>query len=311
MTKGATYPILGIDIGATSIKFASLLATGELVSRGSEPVASGSNEQLIGQLAGIVARPEFAECTAVGIGSPGPLDLSGGVIVASANMPGVKNCPLVPELSKRFSGKQFRLDNDANAATLGEWFFGAGKGAVDLAVFTLGTGVGGGCVFNGRLQRGFNGNFFEVGHIPVAAFPPGNDLARRCGCGSLGCLETLASATGISETYYLQTGKRCTAAEIAQRAYESDAAAVAAYTIAAQALGLAAAMLTQVMNLTVFIFTGGVAAAANLLKPIITQTWQEHTLPVFHRQLRITFTLGDEHAGIRGAAALFLEEQTV
>jgi glucokinase len=303
------YPILGIDIGATSIKFAALTASGELVSRGSEPVASGSNEQLIGQLVGIVARREFAECTAVGIGSPGPLDLAGGVILASANMPGVQNCALVPELNHRFPGKQFRLDNDANAATLGEWFFGAGKGARDLAVFTLGTGVGGGCVFGGRLQRGYNGNFFEVGHIPVAAFPIGNAHARRCGCGALGCLETLASATGISETYYLQTGERCTAAQIAQRADSADSVAVAAYTLAAQALGLAAATLTQVMNLTEFVFTGGVAAAADLLKPTVTQVWQEHTLSFFHSLLKITFTPGDEHAGIRGAAALFLEER--
>lgn len=308
MTERASYPILGIDIGATSIKYALLDAAGNLEHRGSEAVASASNRELIEQLAAIVARPEFARCVAVGIGSPGPLDLAGGVILASANMPGVKNCPLVPELMTRFPGKQFRLDNDANAATLGEWFFGAGKGLRNLAVFTLGTGVGGGCVFGGKLQRGFNGNFFEVGHMPVAAFPPGNTVARRCGCGSLGCLETVASATGISETYFLKTGERYTAAQVASRAREGDSNAIASYTLAAQALGLAAATLTQVMNLTNFVFTGGVAAAEHLLQPIIRQTWQENTLPVFHGQLQITFTPGDEHAGIRGAAALFLED---
>ncbi|MFO1480025.1 MAG: ROK family protein [Turneriella sp.] len=307
MTERA-YPVLGIDIGATSIKYASLMASGELMFRGSEPVASGSNQQLVEQLAAVVARPEFAQCTAIGIGSPGPLDLSGGLILASANMPGVQNCALVPELTQRFPGKKFRLDNDANAATLGEWFFGAGKGRSDFAVFTLGTGVGGGCVFQGRLQRGFNGNFFEVGHIPVAAFPAGNSMARRCGCGAIGCLETLASATGISESYYLQTGERCTAAEIASRAGQGDQNAIGAYTVAGQALGLAAATLTQVMNLTAFIFTGGVAAAESLLRPLVKQTWLEHVLPVFHQQLQVTFTRGDEHAGILGAAALFLEE---
>lgn len=308
MTERAPYPIVGIDIGATSIKYASLGAAGNLENLGSQPVASASNRDLVEQISSIVGRPEFADCSAVGIGSPGPLDLAGGVILASANMPGVKNCPLVSELMTRFPGKQFRLDNDANAATLGEWFFGAGKGLHNLAVFTLGTGVGGGCVFGGKLQRGFNGNFFEVGHMPVAAFPPGNTVARRCGCGSLGCLETVASATGISETYFLKTGERCTAAQVASRAREEDSNAIAAYTLAAQALGLAAATLTQVMNLTTFVFTGGVAAAENLLQPIVKQTWQEHTLPVFHQQLQISFTHGDEHAGIRGAAALFLEE---
>ena len=308
MTEGSVYPVLGIDIGATSIKFAALDATGLLAHQGSEPVSSGSNRGLIEQLASLVARPEFAQCVSVGIGSPGPLDLKEGVILASANMPGVKNCALVPELSLRFPGKQFRLDNDANAATLGEWFFGAGKGRSDFAVFTLGTGVGGGCVFQGKLQRGFNGNFFEVGHIPVAAFPIGNSDARRCGCGALGCLETYASATGISETYFRQTGERLSAADIALRAEQVDDQALMAYTIAGQALGVAAATLTQVMNLTTFIFTGGVAAAEKLLRPAVVQTWHDLALPVFRPQLAMTFTRGDEHAGILGAAALFIEK---
>jgi glucokinase len=308
MTEAAFYPVLGIDIGATSIKFAALDSTGALAHHGSEPVASRSNQELIGQIAAIIARPEFADCIAVGIGSPGPLDLKGGVILSSANMPGVQNCALIPELHKSFPGKQFRLDNDANAATLGEWFFGAGKGHSDFAVFTLGTGVGGGCVFQGKLQRGFNGNFFEVGHIPVAAFPIGNSNARRCGCGALGCLETYASATGISESYYLQTGERCTAAEIASRAERGDHNAIGAYTLAGQALGVAAATLTQIMNLTTFIFTGGVAAAEKLLRPTVVQTWHDHALPVFRPQLSMTFTRGDEHAGILGAAALFIEK---
>lgn len=307
MAEQSPYPILGIDIGATSIKLALLDASGSLAHRVSEPVASGSNEALIDQLSAIVRRPEFARCKRVGIGSPGPLDLAAGVIVASANMPGVNHCPLLPELSTRFPDRQFRLENDANAATLGEWFFGPGKGLSDFAVITLGTGVGGGCVFQGRLQRGFNGNFFEVGHIPVAAFPLGNAAARRCGCGAVGCLETLASATGISESYFLQTGERCTAAQVAARAHGKDAAAIAAYTLAGEALGLAAVTLTQTMNLTAFIFTGGVAAAADLLQPVIAQVWQQYALRVFRDRLQLTFTRGDEHAGIFGAAALFLE----
>ena len=157
--------ILGIDIGATSVKFAELEPGGGLSGRGAERVHSESNEALIEQLAAIVARPEFAGAKAVGIGSPGPLNLESGTIIASANMPAIRECHVINALSDLFPHHRFRLDNDANAATLGEKSFGAGKGLGDFAVFTLGTGVGGGCIFGGKLQRGIDGNFFEVGQI--------------------------------------------------------------------------------------------------------------------------------------------------
>lgn len=295
--------ILGIDIGATSVKYA-MLANGRLSHRGAEKVAADSNASLIAQLAKAIAAPEFAECTAVGIGSPGPLDLESGTILASANMPQIRDCQLLPELKKQFPTKAFSLDNDANAATLGEKYFGAGKTLGDFSVFTLGTGVGGGCIFNGRLQRGRNGNFFEVGHVPVGY---AMELTpRRCGCGNLGCLETLASATGISASYLELSGRHLTAAEIADKTRAGDAAAAKAYAIAGHALGLAAATITQLMNLTDFIFTGGVAAAEALLKPELERTYRAHTFTLFHNA-RFIFTQGDEDAGILGAAALFLE----
>ena len=93
--------VLGIDIGATSVKYA-MLANGRLSHRGAEKVAADSNASLIAQLAKAIAAPEFAECTAVGIGSPGPLDLESGTILASANMPQIRDCQLLPELKKQF-----------------------------------------------------------------------------------------------------------------------------------------------------------------------------------------------------------------
>ncbi len=295
--------ILGIDIGATSVKYAKL-ANGRLSDRGAEKVAADSNAALIAQLSTIIAREQFAGCTAVGIGSPGPLDLESGAILSSANMPQIHDCQLVPELKKQFPTKAFGLDNDANAATLGEKFFGAGKTLGDFSVFTLGTGVGGGCIFHGRLERGRNGNFFEVGHIPVGYGVP--VTPRRCGCGNTGCLETLSSATGISATYLELSGQKLSAAEIAERARAGEAAAAKAYAIAGEALGLAAATITQLMNLTDFVFTGGVAAAEALLKPDLERTYRAHTFTLFH-DARFIFTQGDEDAGILGAAALFLE----
>lgn len=296
--------ILGIDIGATTIKYAMLTAGGGLSHRCTEKVASDSNAALITQLAAAIGRPEFAECTAVGIGSPGPLDLDHGIILSSANMPQIQNCRLLDGLKNSFPAKAFRLDNDANAATLGEKHFGAGKMLGDFGVFTLGTGVGGGCIFGGKLQRGQNGNFFEVGHVPVGY--AANLTPRRCGCGNEGCLETLSSATGISASYLEYSDKQLTAAEIAEKAREGDSSAIRAYAIAGQGLGLAAATITQLMNLTDFVFTGGVAAAEALLRPELERTYKAHTFALFHNA-KFIFTHGDEDAGILGAAALFLE----
>lgn len=296
--------ILGIDIGATTIKYAMLSVNSGLSGRSVERVASESNRALMTQIAEAIGKPEFSECTAVGIGSPGPLDLERGIIISSANMPEIKDCRLVEELTKQFPSKMFQLENDANAATLGEKFFGAARNIGDFSLFTLGTGVGGGCVFNGKLQRGKNGNFFEVGHIPVgyaAGLQP-----RRCGCGNEGCLETLASATGISASYFEFCGKKITALEIAEAANSGDASAAKSYAIAGAALGLAAATITQLMNLTDFVFTGGVAAAETWIRPELERAYKAHTFAMFHNA-KFFFTQGDEDAGILGAAALFLE----
>lgn len=296
--------ILGIDIGATSVKYAALGRDGQLYARHTSAIASGGNTDFIQQLAGIIARPDFSHCVSVGIGSPGPLDIEVGTVIASANMPRVKDCKVVPELKKLFPQKEIRLDNDANCATLGEKFFGAGKNLDSFAVLTLGTGVGGGCIYEGRIMRGFKGNFFEVGHIPVSGL---DSEGRQCGCGNRGCLEAYASATGVTATYQGETGETLTAEEIARRAYAGDTAAIRAYQLAAVALGKGAATITQLMNITQFIFTGGMAAAETLMRENLETVYRAHTFPLFHPMAKLMFTRGDESAGIYGAAALFLE----
>lgn len=292
--------ILGIDIGATSIKFAALADRRTLSKPASQPIHAASNADLVKQLTQIIGAPEYADCDQVGIGSPGPLDIDRGVIVASANMPKIRNLAILVELRSQFPGKEFRLDNDANAATLGEKFFGAGKGLENFAVFTLGTGVGGGCIYANKLQRGFNGNFFEVGHVFVGT-------GRMCGCGNTGCLETIASATGVSNSYAETSAERVSAAEIAGRAATGDDKARHAYDDAGKALGIVAAAITQLMNITTFIFTGGMAAAEAHLRGALELAYKAHTFPLFHPQAKFIFTHGDENAGIYGAAALFLE----
>ncbi|HRP69865.1 MAG TPA: ROK family protein, partial [Turneriella sp.] len=250
--KHSVYPILGIDIGATTVKFATLNAAGVLGERRALPIASQSNAAFIEQLISIVEDAAFSQCQSVGIGSPGPLDLERGCILSSANMPQIKNLEVIALLKNKFPTKIIRLDNDATCATLGQKFFGVAKTWEDFAVFTLGTGVGGGAFFHNRLERGYKGNFFEVGHIPVDAM---RDAGRQCGCGNRGCLEAYASATGIAFSYKEETGVDMSAKDIAARAREGDTHAQAAFSLAAHALALGAAAITQTTNITSFIFT--------------------------------------------------------
>lgn len=299
--------ILGIDIGATTVKFAAVTPDGSVADKGVLPVATAGNKEFVAQLASVLALPEFADIDRVGIGSPGPLDLETGKIIASANMPGVKDLALVAELKSVFPHKQIRLENDANAATLGEKYFGAGKNLGDFAVLTLGTGVGGGCVFNGKLQRGFKGNFFEVGHVNVAGIVA--EQPRLCGCGSTGCLEAYASATGIAKSFEIKTGERKSAAEISALAANGHGVAKECYSMAGRALGFAMAAITQLMNIRSFVLTGGVAIAEPLLRPSLEAAYLAQTLAVFHDSFQVIFTRGDENAGILGAAALFIEAE--
>lgn len=303
------YPILGIDIGATTVKYALLQDTGVLTSKGTQRIRAASNAEFISQLQEIVSLAAFQDARTVGIGSPGPLDLEKGTIISSANLPAIKDCAIVGELQNSYPNKAFRLDNDANAATLGARFFGKAKDKTDFALFTLGTGVGGGCFWQNQLVRGYRGNAFEVGHIPVAAFSEKNERqGRLCGCGNYGCAETYASATGIQNSYKNLTGASLTAKEIGQRARSGDSHAIEAFNLAGHVLGLVAATITQTLNLTDFILTGGVAASEDLLRPAFERAFLDHTLPVFHALLSFVFTEGDEDAGIFGAAALFLEK---
>ncbi|MBV6493738.1 MAG: N-acetyl-D-glucosamine kinase [Turneriella sp.] len=296
--------ILGIDIGATSIKFARLDSQGNLGKTRAYPIDAHSNSAFIQQIIKIIADGEFENTNSVGIGSPGPLDIEQGIILSSANMPHLKGVKLVEELTKKFPQKKIRLDNDANCATLGQKFFGLAKRSETFSVFTLGTGVGGGFFWKGKLERGYKGNFFEVGHIPIGAMEANS---RVCGCGSRGCLEAYASATGISASYREATGKNLSAKEIADSARLNDIHAQRAYNLAGKTLGLACATITQTLNSTEFIFTGGVAHAEDLLFPEIIKEYKAHTFPLFHSLVKIAFTRGDENSGILGAAALLLE----
>lgn len=313
--------ILGIDIGGTTIKAGLLDPKGNLVEKKViETPADKDNTAFLNAIwdaAESLIHPENEKnIIGIGIGAPGPpINSHEGTIIEASNMPGVKNAPVVPFLRDKLFNRnldyKIKINNDANAAALGQLYFGKGKEFSNFTVVTLGTGVGGGLILNKRLFSGYLGNSFEIGHIPVF-FPPADNKEdsippRQCGCGATGCLETIASATGISEYYKIFTGEDKSAKDIAEAARNNDPAAKKAYRAAADALAHAAATIVHLLNVEAIIYTGGLAAAEDLLKPRIEEVLDHRIYPFLRDRLHILFTRGDENSGITGAASLLFD----
>jgi glucokinase len=190
---------VGIDLGGTYIKFV-------LVDEGQNPSESiqlptpldrghvGVVEQMVAGARQLMEAHGLSDedVAGVGIGSPGPINITEGLVMATPNLPGLNNCPLRDLVSEAL-GFPAVLENDANAAAYGEYIAGAGKGTGDMVMLTLGTGVGGGVVIDGKILHGSHDAGAELGHIILV---PGGEL---CGCGQRGCLEQYASATFLAK----------------------------------------------------------------------------------------------------------------
>src|SRR6185295_7800899 len=214
----AEYSI-GIDLGGTNLRAAAIDSSGKMIRKiaGSAHLSAGRDAVVDDMVASIKKlREEFGSdgLAGVGVGVPGFIDLAKGVITNAANLPALENFPIRDQIEREL-GAQVILENDANAAALGEKWIGAGRDHDDLALLTLGTGVGGGIISGGKILHGFLGMAGEVGHITVT--PNGSP----CGCGNQGCLEKQASATAVTAMARLVgLGPNLTSEEVYQLAVE-------------------------------------------------------------------------------------------
>lgn len=313
----AKYAV-GIDLGGTNIKAGVVDEQGELIYHVSiETQAEHGFEHVFGRLVQVVdqciagARLTKRDVLAIGYGTPGPMSHKEGIIFASPNLPGWVNIPLRSKFSAA-TDLPVALENDANAAAFGEFIAGAGKGVRDMVMLTLGTGIGGGIVMNGRLQRGAFDNAAEIGHI--IAVPNG----RLCPCGQRGCLERYGSANAVAERLMeaLEAGEDSslkarartrppiTSADVAQAARAGDELAARIWDETCMYLGMACVTIQHMLNPELIVLGGGlIRAGGQLLDPIRAhfgrQTWR-----IAKDQPRLEFaTLGDD-AGVIGAAAL-------
>lgn len=255
--------ILGIDIGGTKLAVGIVGADGKLVhAERVQTLAHEGPASVIARLVELCQRTVansgvvWEEIAAAGVGCGGPLDPVTGLIKSPPNLPGWDEIPLVQLLNNAL-GIPVYLDNDANAAALGEHRFGAGRGVANMVYLTISTGIGGGIIIGGRLYQGENGNAGEIGHMSVRFD------GRPCACGSRGCLEAYASGTNIAARAReaVQAGAQSLMPQLA-----GSVEAITGETVE-QAMQQGDALANQIWGETMEILGAGIANVINIFNP--------------------------------------------
>ena len=300
----AAPDVIGLDLGGTFLKAARVAPDGTIGRRLREPVSGDSADDLLSQLARAVRTlEEDGPVPAVGLGIPGIIERKDGCARGVPNLPAIEGLPVGAELEARCGRRAFAA-NDANAAALAESWLGAGRDVESMLLVTLGTGVGGGLLFDGAVFTGLAGYAGEIGHIQVE--PNG----VRCGCDSWGCIETIAGAGGwvrraeaaLAGRTSALAGRTLDPAVIVDAARQGDAVALEVLDGTARALGAGIAAVLNLLNLERVVIGGGVAAAGPILLDRIVSECKQRTFPaVFAGCSFRPAALGGD-AGVVGAA---------
>ena len=297
----ADYTI-GLDLGGTNLRAAAIDKSGSMLQKVAVSTDPSSRERMLEDIVGVIDRVK-GRCgpeglVGIGVGVPGFILMKEGVILNSNNLSALENFPFRDEIQKRL-GTPFILENDANAAALGEKWMGAGTEVDDLVLLTLGTGIGGGIVIDGRALHGYLGMAGELGHLTVV--PNGNP----CGCGNRGCLEKHASASAVAAmAKLLNLGEDLTSKQVYEMALSGNENAKRVFELMGEALGVALAMLVNAFNFPLYLLSGGALGAWEFFAPKMLETvrWRSFTYRATKTRIEKA-TLGDE-AGLYGAAYL-------
>lgn len=315
--------IIGIDLGGTSVKLAILTTEGEIQEKWSikTNILDDGSHIVPDIIDSIQHRFETHGLTkdnflGIGMGSPGVVDSEAGTVIGAYNL-NWKTLQLVKDQFESALGLPFFIDNDANVAALGEQWVGAGNNNPNVVFMTLGTGVGGGVIAAGNLIRGVKGAGGELGHITVDFDEP-----FACTCGKKGCLETVASATGIvnlSRRYadqyagdaklkqMIDDGQDVTAKDVFDLAKEGDDLALIVYRHFSEYLGVACANIAAVLNPAYIVLGGGVSAAGEFLLDGVRKVFAENSFPQIKESTQIVLATRGNDAGVLGAASLVLK----
>ena len=308
--------VFGVDIGGTTIKMGVFSGDGELIDKWEIPTRTEDNgSKILPDIAASIKQKmealsiERTDVAGIGISVPGPVD-DNGIVHKCVNLGwGVFD---IDEEMKKYTGVPVFAGNDANAAALGEVWRGGGKGYNNAVVVTLGTGVGGGIIVNGKILSGSSGAGGEIGHILV-----NREETEKCGCGNKGCLEQYASATGIARMAkaklaednrdsVMRNAKSMNAKVVFDAVKAGDAVAMDVAEEFGRVLGIGLAIVADVVNPEVFVIGGGVSRGGQIVIDYIEKNYNKY---VFHASRGVKFalaTLGND-AGIYGSAKLVID----
>lgn len=316
--------IVGVDLGGTSINVGVVSYDGSrILAMRSSPTGADKGPKHVVDRILVMIREAMSDAAkeadireegflGIGVGSPGPLDRATGTVIETPNL-GWRNFPL-RDLVANAIGLPAELDNDANAATLGEWWVGAARGVDNVVGVTLGTGIGGGIVLNGQVFHGVSDVAGEIGHMSI------DSTGRLCKCGNYGCLEAYASGPAIAAraTEGLLTGEqsllpsmvdgdisRITAETVYEGIVAGDTYAKEVMRDTAKFLGSGIANLINLLNPEIVVLFGGVTRAGDhLLEPLRHEVRRRAFRRAFESCRIVTSELGNQ-AGVIGAACVF------
>ena len=308
---------IGVDIGGTSVKLGLFETTGKLLFKWEIPTRKEDGGKYILEDVAVSIREVLRErlihledVAGIGLGVPGPVMPDGSVAVC-VNL-GWKNMNPQKQLSELLDGAYVKSGNDANVAALGEMWQGGGMGFSDIVMVTLGTGVGGGVIIDEKIISGKSGLAGEIGHIHIR-----DEETEPCNCGGVGCVEQVASATGIArearrkmaasteDSAMRQFGDEITAKDVLDAAKAGDQLALEVMDTVGHYLGLMMAQVAMTIDPQMFVIGGGVSKAGQFLIDVIKKHYDAFT-PLSSQKAVIGLAKLGNDAGIYGAARLVL-----
>jgi len=314
---------IGIDIGGTKISLVLGTEKGKILARreiatGTRAKAKACVKELISNLGSLIREANISpkQILGIGVGCPGAVNAQKGILPRSPNLPGWTGLPL-KRILKKATGLSVYLANDANAAALGESFFGAGQNSKNFIYITVSTGIGGGIVIDGRLYEGSGFVAGEVGHTSIV--PDG----KKCACGKRGCLEAYASGTAIGNFVrermtkvntiirkFLSGNKKISARQVGMAAREGDKLSIESYKQAGYYLGIGIANLLNILNPEKIVIGGGVLKSAHkIFWATMIKSAKQHAWPEAFRTVKIVPSQLKGHVGDLGALALVFKNQ--
>lgn len=292
---------LGVDIGGTNVKFGVVDSDGNIIKKKKYPTIEVSEGgDFCGNFSKLLAKrlKKYPDIASVGIGIPGTISADGNSTLDLPNVPALGNQPLVKILKKDFPNLPIAMDNDANAAALGELHFGLENIPKTYLFITLGTGVGGGCVINGQVFKGGDGNGLEIGHVMSST---GKTIEQNI--GKAGIIEMAKNyiAAGVLET---TLEGDFDAKMVANAAHEGDELALQVYHDMGKYVGELIVSVVRILDIKTILIGGGVSETFDYMKGNMNEVIHEFLPPYYTKALDIRLATLGNNAGILGAASL-------